>query len=131
MLQCLGCQGMHDHWAAQKPIFSLLHRRIHTVGRDSYPFSSGRRSRPGLRGGQRVACSPVHWLFQCSLLACQQLADTAQRQIVAENAEARNRTTTNTGNLGDPAPSGRIGDVDFDRWEFHLAQSSNEGGMPR
>jgi hypothetical protein len=131
MLQCLGCQEMHDHWAAQKPIFSLLHRRIHMVGRDSYPFSSGRRSRPRLHGLQQVACWPVHSLFQCSLLARQQLADTAQRQIVTEDAKTCHRTTTYTGNLGDPAPPGRIGDVDFNRWEFYLAQSRDEGRMPR
>ena len=131
MLQCPGGHGILDHWSPPKPALGVFHRRRQAVGRDSYPFSPGRKSRPRLCGVQYVACSPVHWLFRCSLLACQQLADTAQRQIVAENAEARNRTTTNTGNLGDPSPPGRIGDVDFDCWEFYLAQSRDEGGMPR
>ena len=118
-------------WSSSKLTLGMFHRRIHTVGRDSYLFSSGRRSRPRLCGFQYVSCSPVHSLFECSLLARQQLADTAQRQIVAEDAKTRHRTTTHTGNLGDPAPPGRIGDVDFDRREFYLAQSRDEGRMPR
>jgi len=84
-----------------------------------------------LYGLQRVACSLVQLLIRCSLLARQQLTDTAQRQIVAEDAKTRHRTTTHTGNLGDPAPPGWIGDVDFDRGEFDLAQSGDEGRMPR
>ena len=37
---------------------------------------------------------------------------------------------TYTGNLGDPASPGRIGDVDFDRGEFDMAQSRDQGRMP-
>jgi hypothetical protein len=48
ILQCPGCRGSHDHWALQKPTHNVFHHRIDAVGRDSEPFSSGRRSRPGL-----------------------------------------------------------------------------------
>ena len=60
----------------------------------------------------------------------QQLADTTQRQIVAEDAKAGHRSTACTGHLGDPASPGWIRDVDLDRREIHLPQCSDEGGMP-
>jgi hypothetical protein len=37
--------------------------------------------------------------FRCNLLARQQLADTAQGQIVAEDTKTRHRAAADTGNL--------------------------------
>jgi hypothetical protein len=90
---------MHGHWAAQRLTLGMFQPHIHPVGRDSYPFSSGRRSRPRLRRPQCVACSQVHLLFGCRLLACKQLADAAQGHIVAEDAKASDRAATNAGDL--------------------------------
>jgi hypothetical protein len=78
---------------------------------------------------------PVHgiaagWCGK-SLLTGQQFADTAQRQIIAENPKARDRSTAHTGHLGGSTAPGRVGDVHFDGGEFHLAQGRDEGGMPR
>jgi hypothetical protein len=82
--------------------------------------SSARRRCPGLNALHPVACSLPHPLYSHGLLGRQQLSDTAQGHIIAEDAKAGDRAATDAGNLRDSAASGGVGDVHFYRWETHL-----------
>jgi hypothetical protein len=89
---------MHDHERTQNLTLGVFPHRIHAMGRDRYPFPQAAGPAPACRGSSAWRTGRC-LLFQCSLLTRQQLADTAQRQIVAEDAKAGYRSTADTGHL--------------------------------
>jgi hypothetical protein len=89
---------MLNHWSYRSPHLACFIDAYRRWGATATPFLQAACPAPN-DVIHYMACSLMHLLRPGSLFASQEFADTAQRQIVAEDAKAGHRTAADTGNL--------------------------------